>query len=58
MSAPSDSELATSTASPSRVMRIEELEAPFALGESERDVYLRRFSTLFVDGHRSRPSRS
>ena len=35
-------------------MRIEELEAPFALGESERDVYLRRFSTLFVDGHRSR----
>lgn len=54
MSAPSDSGLATTTASSSRIMRIGELEAPFALGESERDAYLRRFSTLFVDGHRSR----
>lgn len=32
-----------------RILRIEGLEAPFALGEVERDSYLRRFSTLFVD---------
>lgn len=33
---------------PTYVMRINQLEAPFALGEEERDSYLRRFSTLFV----------
>lgn len=33
---------------PTYVMRIDQLEAPFALGEEERDSYLRRFSTLFV----------
>ncbi|WP_455139218.1 protein kinase domain-containing protein [Thermophilibacter sp.] len=37
-----------------RVARLEDLEAPFSLGGEERDAYLRRFSTLFVDGGRSR----
>lgn len=32
-----------------RVVCVEDLEAPFALGEGERADYLRRFSTLFVD---------
>lgn len=32
-----------------RVVCVEDLEAPFHLGEGERTDYLRRFSTLFVD---------
>lgn len=54
MSTPGDCRLAASGAGPSRIMRIEKFEAPFTLAESERDAYLRRFSTLFVDERRSR----
>lgn len=54
MSTSDDCKLAASGAGPSRIMRVEELEAPFTLAESERDAYFRRFSTLFVDEHRSR----
>ena len=37
-----------------RVIRLDDFEAPFSLSEPERDAYLRRFSTLFVDERRSR----
>lgn len=42
------------TGAPQRVVRIEEFEAPFSLDGEEREVYLRRFSTLFTDDARSR----
>lgn len=49
-----DTPLANFAADAPRVIRVEGFEAPFSLGESERDAYLRRFSTLFVDERRSR----
>ena len=43
-----DHDIAAPRQSAAHVMRIDDLEAPFTLGEAERDPYLRRFSTLFV----------
>ncbi len=52
--AENDMPLANVAAGAPRVIRVEGFEAPFFLAESERDAYLRRFSTLFVDERRSR----
>lgn len=49
-----DMPLASVATDAPRVIRVEGFEAPFSLAESEREAYLRRFSTLFVDERRSR----
>lgn len=42
------------TATSLRVIHLEDFEAPFTLPSEDREAYLRRFATLFVDESRMR----
>lgn len=51
---PADDRVDSAQYSSLRVVRLDDLEAPFSLSSPERDPYLRRFATLFIDDAHTR----